>query len=337
MGERSDVVQKYLRNSPRLFDYRVTGAGGLDRFHVNNLEAIARQRLGESQSNHNRAIAPLRAHSDLNIQQALSQSMNNFRDQSQFNQDQLNASFHFGELRRVESIQRPRVNNVGQFNTYHVSHSTPASPAFGRPITHSMSGPLDAMATSSAPNDLDIFDFISPRAGRKLVGNAEEILHHSMPDLSSNWNPFQVHSSSALGAALHRSAPDLHYNDDDDDDDESLDDMDLLEPIPLDEMIVPRPPSPRKKGAGMQFNRAISMTLSPTSPSVEVLSKDLLAHLEKLNGSSIRDNNPFEPLPLQIDEDDDACEPEPLDAIERESYRYCPNVLEDLKPPFEEV
>lgn len=126
-----------------------------------------------------------------------------------------------------------------------------------------------------------------------------EILHHSMPDLSnSDWDPFSFRRER------HNSAPDLNYTgeeEEDDDDDDSLGDVEL-DPIPMDE-FTPRPSA--KKKVGMEhFKRPISMTLSPTSPSVPV-SADLLASLEKLNGSAITDSNPFEPLPLTSEEDFD--------------------------------
>lgn len=133
----------------------------------------------------------------------------------------------------------------------------------------------------------------------------EEILHRSMPNISSSWDAsfdFQL-ASNDVDSNLHHSTPNIHFSEADmREGDEDSFNGDLLEPIPLDE-ITPRPAA--KKSVSEAFKRTLPMTLSPTSPSVEVVSKDLIACLEKLTGSSIKDNNPFEPLPLRPEDDDE--------------------------------
>lgn len=139
------------------------------------------------------------------------------------------------------------------------------------------------------------------------------LMHHSMPNIHMGggggrdvWNPYNVdvepslhHSAPDLlcSESFHRSAPNFKYaGGGEEGGDESMStDMD---PIPLDQ-YTPKPFPKKRLGAGNdEFKKAISMTLSPTSPSTEAVSRDLLACLEKLTGSTIKDENPFEPLPL---------------------------------------
>jgi hypothetical protein len=139
------------------------------------------------------------------------------------------------------------------------------------------------------------------------------LMHHSMPNIHMGsgggrdvWNPYNVdvepslhHSAPDLlcSESFHRSAPSLRYGGQGEEGDESMStDMD---PIPLDQ-YTPKPFPKKRLGGGDEFKKAISMTLSPTSPSTEAVSRDLLACLEKLTGSTIKDENPFEPLPLDV-------------------------------------
>jgi len=120
----------------------------------------------------------------------------------------------------------------------------------------------------------------------------EEALHHSMPNISTSndWGDMfaATKSNDHWG---HNSAPDMMLSDGFGDDS-----MSDLEPIPLTE-ITPRPAS-KKSISGKDFKKPISVTLSPTSPAVGAVSDDLMARLEQLTGSSIRESNPFDPLPL---------------------------------------
>jgi hypothetical protein len=138
------------------------------------------------------------------------------------------------------------------------------------------------------------------------------LMHHSMPNIHMGsgggrdvWNPYNVdvepslhHSAPDLlcSESFHRSAPSLRYGGEEGGDESMSTDMD---PIPLDQ-YTPKPFPKKRLGGGDEFKKAISMTLSPTSPSTEAVSRDLLACLEKLTGSTIKDENPFEPLPLDV-------------------------------------
>lgn len=152
--------------------------------------------------------------------------------------------------------------------------------------------------------EMDLYDLARREESAEDEYSEQEAMHHSMPNIhmSSTWNPYDVD----VEPSLHHSAPDLmctesfHHSTPNlklgEGGDESLSsDMD---PIPLDQ-YTPKP-FPKKKLGGEEFKKAISMTLSPTSPSAEAVSRDLIACLEKLTGSSIKDENPFEPLPLEV-------------------------------------
>lgn len=161
--------------------------------------------------------------------------------------------------------------------------------------------------------EIDPFDLVRVE---RSDDREEQDMHHSMPNIhmGEDWNPFDLNPEKSL----HHSAPDLAYDHDSGDEESVGPDLD---PIPLDE-ITPRPGA-KKSITADDFKRAISMTLSPTSPSVETVSRDLIACLEKLTGSSIRDDNPFEPLPLSEDTI------EPLDA-DRVSRNRKPSPFDDL-------
>lgn len=156
--------------------------------------------------------------------------------------------------------------------------------------TSPMANPYDM---SSSTEDIDPMSFQRPSLQYQY--SQEEAMHHSMPDLGSataaEWEGNYAAARRFNPAAMHHSAPDLMFTDGLTDDS-----MSDLEPIPLTE-ITPRPAS-KKSISGADFKKAISMTLSPNSPSAEALSKDLLASLEKLTGQNIKEHNPFDPLPL---------------------------------------
>lgn len=162
--------------------------------------------------------------------------------------------------------------------------------------------------------EIDIQDLArpSPRDLAYEQATQQEALHHSMPNIhiSSGYDPYDL----SVERSMHHSAPDVMYSEESGGlIDESI--HSDIDPIPLDE-ITPRPAA-KKSVPGDEVKKVISMTLSPTSPSAEVVSRDLLACLEKLNGSTIKDDNPFEPIPLNEEAAtgaDSEGEEEPLDA-----------------------
>jgi hypothetical protein len=173
--------------------------------------------------------------------------------------------------------------------------------------------------------EIDLNDLM---AARRLEETDDEysvrtevsMMHHSMPNIHmgvagsgstsgggrDTWNPYNVEVEPSLhysapdlmcSEAFHRSAPNLKYGGGTEEGDEGEESMSNdMDPIPLDQ-YTPKPFPKRRLGAD-DFKKPISMALSPTSPSTEAVSRDLLACLEKLTGSSIKDENPFEPLPL---------------------------------------
>jgi hypothetical protein len=176
---------------------------------------------------------------------------------------------------------------------------------------------------------MEVFEIMSSpqRTAHASSNPNSEQLHRSMPDLcKSQWDPFQFRRDNNE----HNSAPHLQYTGEEEgeDDDDSLEDFEM-DPIQEDS-FTPRPASPRKKVGVDNFRRPLSMTLSPTSPSIAV-SADLLACLEKLNGSAITDNNPFEPIPLVNRTTRD------LESIldeEKVSRSMKPSPFDALRPPL---
>ncbi|GKY91530.1 hypothetical protein MPSEU_000126400 [Mayamaea pseudoterrestris] len=270
---------------------RTTGA---DMYQTANMEALARLNrmndLSLSANRLDRPQAPMRAHSSLGFSSSF------YSETIGSNSDPL-----IGDFAQNNSYLPSMAFSSGSLTQSHASSSSvPPSPMMygSMPSSRNVGSqePLDAYQTSTAQNDLEMFDIISPpsRATQFVGRSFSDQSHHSMPDLtrSSDWGPTEPRPGNRK---RHNSAPDLNYTGDDDD---SIDDVEL-DPIPYEE-FTPRPPSPRKTIGMEQFKKPISMTLSPTSPSVAV-SADLLACLEKLNGSAITDNNPFEPMPMRND------------------------------------
>ena len=251
-------------------------------YHSANMDALARlNRLGDlhTASNHfdRQPQAPVRSHSSLGFSTGYSDSFgggNNIQSGNSMQQNQGFSTFASSSMSHAPSS------------------GAPSPLLYGSMQNRGSQEPLDAYQSSTAQNDMEMFDMISPpnHGGQFVPRSLGEQLHHSMPDLTrSNWEPVQ----QVVGGqrVRHNSAPDLNYYGEDDD---SFGDVEL-DPIPLEE-FTPRPSSKKTVDVD-QFKKPISMTLSPNSPSVAV-SADLLACLEKLNGSAITDNNPFEPLPI---------------------------------------
>ena len=246
-------------------------------YHSANMDALARlNRLGDlhSASNHfdRQPQAPVRSHSSLGFSTGYSDS--------------------FGGGNNLHSMQNQGFSAFASSNMSHAPSSGAPSPLmYGSIQNRGSQEPLDAYQSTTAQNDMEMFDMISPpnRGTQFVPRSLGEQLHHSMPDLTrSGWDPM---GQAPVERTRHNSAPDLNYYGEDDD---SLGDVEL-DPIPLEE-FTPRPTSKKTVDVD-QFKKPISMTLSPNSPSVAV-SADLLACLEKFNGSAITDINPFEPMPI---------------------------------------
>lgn len=258
---------------------------GASLYQTANMNVLAHlNHLGDlrTTSRVNRPQAPVRSHSSLGFSTGVYPDTFGLSSNSLTSTAMQNGLFASGTSYTNGSILHSQ------------SSSVPPSPMVYSSIHNRDMGsqePLDAYRGSTAQSDLEMFDMISPpsRTANFVPRGLTEQLHHSMPDLTrSDWDPMDAQSEKTM----HNSAPDLNYYNEDDD---SLGDVEL-DPIPLEE-LTPRPASPKKTINGEQLKKPISMTLSPTSPSVAV-SADLLACLEKLNGSAITDNNPFEPLPI---------------------------------------
>jgi len=218
------------------------------------------------------------------------------------------------------------VNRMNSFNNRHSSLSVPSSPRH-EPATFAFPPSTGAAVAGLAEVELDPLALGPPSVCRSYNSDPTEMLHHSMPNISTtgDWFTSARHSVAEQG---HYSAPDLMFTEGFGGDDS----MSELEPIPLTE-ITPRPAS-KKSISSDDFKKALSMTLSPTSPSAEAVSRDLIASLEKLTGSTIKDHNPFEPLPLGEEDEED----EPLDGSNESGPRRRGNVASSRRGmlPFDD-
>lgn len=169
------------------------------------------------------------------------------------------------------------------------SLSVPSSPRHEPEYASSAFGPSDVPFDLSPARQFRRSDLASETESHASSYESEAALHHSMPNIhvNSSWNPLDLD----VQRQMHSSAPNLSCEDF-----APNDSFSDLEPIPIGE-ITPRP-GPKKSIGSEDFKKPISMTLSPTSPSAAAISRDLIGLLEKLNGSTIKDDNPFDPLPL---------------------------------------